>query len=207
MNRYKFGFRNRSAAEQLLFCERLLVPIAALPPERRSEEYLTNAQGVVAETRASENRIGQLRAELKAEISRRKELLPKMRNATIRIAMNVAILCQHDAVKMMEIGLELEAPKNVRVGPPGAVNIRGEASAREGEVVLRWKRPLRNCIFEVQLCVDPLTADKWKQCNIALRQTSRVKGLQSGVKYWFRVRASNANGEGPWSNPVAVRVR
>ena len=33
MNRYKFGFRNRSAADQLHFCERLLVPIAALPPE------------------------------------------------------------------------------------------------------------------------------------------------------------------------------
>lgn len=87
MNRYKFGFRNRSAADQLHFCERLLVPIAALPPERRSEEYLAEAQG------------------------------------------------------------------------------------------------------------------------IALRQTCRVKGLQPGAKYWFRVRASNANGAGPWSNPVGVRVR
>jgi hypothetical protein len=72
---------------------------------------------------------------------------------------------------------------------------------------LRWKKPLRRCVFAVQICADPLESNKWEYCDTAVRQSHRVKGLQSGVKYWFRVRAINGNGDGPWSNPVAVRVR
>jgi hypothetical protein len=34
-----------------------------------------------------------------------------------------------------------------------------------------------------------------------------MTGLESGVKYWFRVSASNAHGQGPWSQPVSARVK
>ena len=34
-----------------------------------------------------------------------------------------------------------------------------------------------------------------------------VPDLESGKKYWFRVTASNAHGQGPWSQPVCVRVK
>jgi hypothetical protein len=32
-------------------------------------------------------------------------------------------------------------------------------------------------------------------------------GNKSGGKYRFRISALNAHGPGPWSNPVAVRVK
>jgi hypothetical protein len=31
--------------------------------------------------------------------------------------------------------------------------------------------------------------------------------LLSGGKYWFRVCANNAHGDGPWSDVVCVRVK
>jgi hypothetical protein len=34
-----------------------------------------------------------------------------------------------------------------------------------------------------------------------------VTGLESGVKCWFRVAATNAHGQGPWSQVVNVRVK
>jgi len=37
----------------------------------------------------------------------------------------------------------------------------GEPTDSEGEVILRWKRTVRRCIFQVQWHTDPPDADHW----------------------------------------------
>ncbi|MSU57853.1 MAG: fibronectin type III domain-containing protein [Pedosphaera sp.] len=46
-----------------------------------------------------------------------------------------------------------------------------------------------------------------KTHHTTLVQNCLVKGLTSGAKYWFRVRAVNGHGPGPWSNPASARVK
>jgi hypothetical protein len=77
----------------------------------------------------------------------------------------------------------------------------------EGRVRLRWKRPVRRCAFSIEATTDPAARSGWKHAATCIRQSCVVGGLESGVKYWFRVAASNAHGQGPWSQPVSARVK
>jgi hypothetical protein len=43
--------------------------------------------------------------------------------------------------------------------------------------------------------------------HVASGKSGVVPGLVSGAKYWFRIRASNAHGPGPWSQLASVRVK
>lgn len=207
MNRLKFGFRNKPALETLDLCERTAQNLATLPPEQLVEVPLTELAGTLAATRASHDRIAGLRAQLREEITRRNTLLKAAREQTIRSAGLAALNMDNDPVKMSATGLPLHAEKKP-VGLPAAPgNLRAEPTANEGEARLRWVRPVRLCTFQIEAQAEPLHDDGWKAMEMCLKQTCSVKGLASGGKFWFRVRASNAHGTGPWSNPAAVRVK
>jgi hypothetical protein len=109
---------------------------------------------------------------------------------------------------MLAVGLELAASTAKRVGPPATPeNFRGEPTASEGEARLRWKRPLRRCTFELAWETGPADPASLTLRTTTSRQSHRVAGLESGGKYWFYVRARNANGHSPWSQPMVVRVK
>jgi hypothetical protein len=207
MNHFKLGFRNKSASTQLGICERVVASLTAKPELLKDADRLTEASDAVAALRMSHDRILQLRGQLKSEITRRNQLLRAARNKVTNAGFNAAYAAEFEPVKMVEAGLELPRPLNVPVGKPGAPdNFRGEPTNKDGEARLRWKRPVRRCWFEIEYSLD-VTAKDWTMCATSPHQVCVVGKLVSGGKYWFRVRATNAHGEGPWSNPVAVRVK
>jgi hypothetical protein len=112
-----------------------------------------------------------------------------------------------EPVKMGEAGLGTEAPKTVKVGKPSApTNLRAEPTATEGEVRLRYVRPLRRCWFNIEARPDT-KPEGWRLIDSSFRQSALLEGLQSGVKYWFRVSASNSHGTSPWSNLAVARAK
>ena len=50
----------------------------------------------------------------------------------------------------------------------------------------------------------PLGSSAWQFVGCATKAQMTIKGLSSGTRYWFRVAAVNAAGQGPWSQPVSV---
>jgi hypothetical protein len=208
MKRFKLGLRNRSADEQLDICERVVARIAALPADQHEPTQLADANTTVTALRASQQRIATLRTELRTEITNRNQLMRLARDRVYRATLGVGVKNNFDPAKVAACGVEFEAPKNIRVGKPGAVESLCVASHDlEGTIALRWKRPIRRCSFEVQVRVEPFNGSEWQMNQVSISQKCLVKGLKSGVKYWFRVRAINAHGEGPWSGSVSARVR
>lgn len=207
MQKYKLSFRNRSALEQITICERAVANLARTPEEQRVNVTLPDVSDAVAAARASHDRIQSLKSELRMETTQRNARLrvarEKVTHASGLVAVNVAFQPQ----AMLAAGLELEAPK-LPVGKPAAPgNLRAEPLAQDGAVRLRFARPVRRCVFEVQSKADSPDQPEWQLTDSCLCQSCVINGLTAGVKYWFRVRAVNAHGKGPWSNLASARVR
>jgi hypothetical protein len=205
MTQHKLEFRNKNHLDQLVMFERLITSLDALPADQRNDEYL---EGLRAADGASHARIASLRSDLKSEVSRRKELFATARMAAKRAGVGSLLKTKWEPAAILAAGLDVAAPKSVRLTVPDApTNLRAVPTAGEGEAMLRWKRPVRRCSFEVQWHTDPPDADRWHSETTCFQQKCLVKGLVSGGKYWFRVRASNAHGQSAWSNLATVRVK
>ena len=207
LKRLKFNFRNQTALDTISLCERTAQNLAALPPEHLEQVSHAELAATVAAVRASHDHIASLRGQLREEITRRNTLLKTAREQTMHAVGMAAVNMNHDPVKMLATGLSLHAEKSPTGLPAAPENLRAEPTAGEGEAKLRWVRPLRVCTFEIQVQAEPLHDDGWKTLDSSCKQTSSVKGLTSGGKFWFRVRAVNPHGPGPWSNLASVRVK
>ena len=209
MNRYKLNFRNKNHLDQLGMFEKIITSLDALPADQREDAYLEELRTVTEAARASHSRIASLRSELKSEVSHRKTLFAAGRTAANRAGVGALLKTgTRDAAKILAVGLDLHASTKVSVGLPAApMNLHAVPTDGEGEAQLRWKRTVRRCGFEVQWHADPPDADHWHQEVTCFKQKYLVKGLVSGGKYWFRVRASNAHGTSAWSNLAPVRVK
>jgi len=208
MQRFKLGFRNKSALEQLLICQRTVASLESKPELVFDPAQVADARVAVDAVRDSHERIGQLRSQLKAEVTNRNALLRTARQKVTNVCLGVEVKVAFDPSQMSAAGLDLEASKTAPVGKPSApALLRAVPTANEGEVRLTWRRPLRRCTFSIEYRADTAAADAWTRTDISLRQSCVVRELVSGEKYWFRVSAANAHGEGPWSNAVPARVK
>jgi hypothetical protein len=207
MQRFKLTFRNKSALEQLNLCEQTVHGIAASGLPQTDPAHLTDAQATVAALRTSYERVDSLRAELKSELSRRKQLLADARKKVTRASLGLALAVNSDPSKLLAAGLDLEASKTVRVGVAATPDhLSAVPTAGEGEVHLKWRRTVRRCSFRIECRADH-EPDGWKMIDSSFRQTCRIEGLVSGVKYWFRIRAENTHGASAWSNLATARPK
>jgi hypothetical protein len=62
------------------------------------------------------------------------------------------------------------------------------------------KRGLKSYIGEQT--EDPAGQTGWTHAFVVTKSSASVPGLISGKRYWFRVTALGAAGQGPWSDPA-----
>jgi hypothetical protein len=208
MTQYKLNFRNKNHQEQLGMFARLITSLDALPAERRNDEYLEELRTVAAAARASHAKIASLRADLKTELSQRKTLFEAGRKSAQRAGVGALLKTKWEPADVLAAGLDLAASTKTSVGLPAPpLNLRAVPTAGEGEAQLRWQRTVRRCVFEIEWHTDPTAVDGWHRAATCTKAKCLVKGLVSGGKYWFRVRANNAHGASAWSNLASVRVK
>jgi hypothetical protein len=207
MKRFKLGFGNRTVLEQIAICRRVADGIAKLPAEHRKYIGKFPVADSVAGASDANAQVGLLKTALKAALARRDDRVDTMRNCTVAAASGITAATDGDPVALLAAGLEIVKQKQPVGRPDAPARLRVLATNYEGAVSLRWKRPVRRCAFLIQMTTAPAATRGWKQAAISVRQTCEVTGLASGLKCWFRVAASNAYGQGPWSQPVSARVK
>lgn len=206
MKRFKLGFRNRSVIEQLSICRRVCDGLAKLPQAVRAALAHIPVAATVAEAIEVHNAVETLRSELRVALRKRKLKVAAARKAVTRAALAVFVQTRGNPAGQLAAGLEIQGKRHP-VGRPGAPGqLRAVPTQMEGTVRLRWKRPVRRCVFYVEMTAAANAQSGWTQVATSLRQSCEVTGLKNGVKHWFRVAATNAHGQGAWSNPVCVRA-
>jgi hypothetical protein len=207
MKRFKLGFGNKTILEQIAICRRVATGIAKLPAEHR--KYMTGppVADSVAEAGAAHAEVEVLKTALKAALAKRATKVSAMRDRTTSAASALMAATGGEPAALLAAGLGIVKDKQA-VGVPGApTRLRILSTDYEGRVRLCWKRPVRRCAFRIETTTDRAARTGWKQAAICVKQTCDVTGLASGRKYWFRVAAANAHGQGPWSQPVSARVK
>ncbi|MEI6236400.1 MAG: fibronectin type III domain-containing protein [Planctomycetota bacterium] len=76
------------------------------------------------------------------------------------------------------------------------------SSDMDGTVDLTWDKVRGANSYMIQKSPDPITGGSWTMGAISTKSSATLSGLTSGTKYWFRVAAIGAAGQGAWSDPA-----
>jgi hypothetical protein len=207
MKRFKLGFGNRSLLEQIAICRRVADGIGRLSAEQRRTLARHPVAASVAEATDAYTQVESLKIALRAALSRRDLNVRAMRDHTTAAANGIFAVTGGDPLALLAAGVGIVKTKQPVGRPDAPARLRVLSTEFEGTVRLRCKRPVRRCTFIIQTTTAPTATRGWKHAAISIRQTCDVKELKSGMKYWFRVSATNAHGQGPWSQPVNARVK
>jgi hypothetical protein len=110
-----------------------------------------------------------------------------------------------DEAKIRSAGMQIKSAKSP-VGPLGAPEgLALSEGAGEGGLNASWKSVRGAVSYALELTTDPAAKLGWSHAGIATKTRHSLTGLTSGTRYWCRVAAVGAAGQGPFSDP-AVKV-
>src|SRR5215469_14618674 len=83
---------------------------------------------------------------------------------------------------------ELEAPSNVKVSP----------GTMDGTVHISWKKVRGARAYNIERAMDSERGLEWANVLSSSKTRAVVNSMTSGERYWFRIAAIGAAGQGPW---------
>jgi len=108
-----------------------------------------------------------------------------------------------DEAKILSAGMSVKAAATPVGELPAPMGLYATSGDEDGEIVLNWE-PVRGAkSYTVQMTTDPNVPDSWTHKMNATESFTDIKGLTSGGKFWFRVAAVGAAGQGAFSDPAA----
>ncbi|MFH0894349.1 MAG: fibronectin type III domain-containing protein, partial [Bacteroidota bacterium] len=78
---------------------------------------------------------------------------------------------------------------------------------KEGEIIAKHKAVKGAKAWAWQYCLDPITVTGWTFASMSTQAFFTIKGLNPGVKYWFRVAYVTSKGMSEWCDPYMKIVQ
>ena len=99
-------------------------------------------------------------------------------------------------------GFEVRKEAEPSQVPDPPAELRTLATDIRGAALLKWKRMRHAKCYLVEMCLDPLSEDGFKQLAAVPPTRFLVRGLVPGQQYWFRVATIGAAGQSEWCDPI-----
>ncbi len=122
----------------------------------------------------------------------------------VSLAGYVQCVSRGDESIILSSGFEVQNPKSPSRAASTPEHVNGAFGNHEGEVELRWNKVRGSKAYNIEISLDGLS--DWKPCGTATRARLFLKGLESGVKYFFRVAAIGPLGQSGWSDPGLAKA-
>lgn len=111
-----------------------------------------------------------------------------------------------DPVKFTTAGFDVRGSATPTPEPGQVLSVNVFLSGGPGHSRITWAAVDRADGYLVQGSPDPITGTSWTQSIVSTKTTFKANGAAPGQKYWYRVPAFNAEGQGAWSEPAARPV-
>ncbi|MFA5793583.1 MAG: fibronectin type III domain-containing protein [Candidatus Brocadiia bacterium] len=107
-----------------------------------------------------------------------------------------------DLQKIISAGMNVKDPSAPIGALPAPADLSATAGDEDGRIDLNWE-PVRGAkSYAIEMTTDPNVPESWVPKKNSTESFASIKGLTSGTKYWFRVAAVGAAGQGPSSDPA-----
>ncbi len=108
-----------------------------------------------------------------------------------------------DSVTIERSGFSVRATPTP-VGPlPAPTDLQAEPGEHTGHAALRWGAIYGAKAYNIERAEDAPEL-KWGFLASCTKREAEVNSMVSGKRYWHRVAAVGAAGQGPWSDPVPM---
>ncbi len=108
-----------------------------------------------------------------------------------------------DATKILSSAMgvrDAAHPSDLPAQPQDPAVTEGD---NDGELDFHWDGVKGKTAYVVQILAGENPSGAWGSDKTVTKSKIEITGLVSGTRYWLRVCAVNAAGQGPWSNPVS----
>jgi len=167
-------------------------------PSPSAVSYLATADALEAKITAQDN----ADAAAKQAVLEKDAARAAMVDATRQRGAYVDSTSAGDAIKITSSGFGMKAPATHVGIPAQPENLAASIGDMDGTVDLTWDKVRGANSYLIQKSPDPITGGSWTMGAISTKSSATLSGLTSGTKYWFRVAAIGAAGQGAWSDPA-----
>ena len=99
-------------------------------------------------------------------------------------------------------GMDTKAPASAPSMPDTPTGLEATIGDHDGQLDLSWDTVAGARSYVIQQSADPPTATSWAHAGTSTKSRSTIDGLNSGIRFWFRVAAVGASGQSGWSDPA-----
>jgi len=201
MARAKGGVQQLTTAGLLQYLQNLITAATGNANAPTPFPWIAILQGLLDPGVDKVNAVAALEDQLAMMRGDRDAHMDLVRGKLVEYIGYVESICGRDPVKLQSFGLALRSPA-VPASPCSTVmGLVTSIGDDEGALKAVWTADPAAVAYEVQVSADPLTSTSWTPAVNVARPKVTLVGLPSGQKRWLRVRAFNAQGAGPWSDP------
>ncbi len=119
-----------------------------------------------------------------------------------QLANDVENLADGNVSIIQGAGMDVKSPKSPPQIPEQVLNLKAEEGDSSGTMKLSWKKVKGAKSYNVEITTDVNTPASWAFKISSTKAKITVNTLTSGTKYWFRVYAVGAAGDGAPSDPA-----
>jgi hypothetical protein len=199
----KLNLRQLSVEEKIVFSKQVITSMTA------NANFATPIPALAAVTTAitaADAANADLKVARKATVTKASILDDKLADLDSiinQLAAYVENTAKGDDTKIKSAGMGVKS-HGTPAGLPSAPENLLSAAAIQNEVELNWDKVFGARSYVVQITQDVSGSSSWTIAVVVTKAKASIKNLDSGKKYWFKVAAVGAAGQGPWSDPATT---
>jgi hypothetical protein len=203
MAQIKLDLENMPLPTKIQFARQVMTALTNNPNFSTPEPTIAELAAQTTTTEGAYNTAQAARQQAISDTATQNEEEKQLDALLTRLGSYVQLKSAGEEVKIRSAGMQVKAPL-APVGPLGAPeNLVLTDSGSEGALVAAWGKIRGAVSYIVEITVAPDAKTGWSYATATTKTRASLTGLTSGTRYWCRVAALGAAGQGPFSDPAA----